>query len=109
MTTSLFSLLAVAPARLDPLDLFLQADIVVKVVMIGLIVASIWVWTIIVSFSLRMRQVEQRSTAFESDFWDAEEFDSLTSGRARKTGTGCGERPSDRGGRCAGSAPFRPA
>ncbi len=84
MTTSLLSLLAVAPARLDPLDLFLQADIVVKVVMIGLIVASIWVWTIIVSFSLRMRQVEQRSTAFESDFWDAEEFDSLTSGRARK-------------------------
>ncbi|MFZ9395496.1 MAG: protein TolQ [Erythrobacter sp.] len=84
MTTTLLSLIAAAPARLDPLDLFLQADIVVKTVMIGLIAASVWVWTIIVSFSLRMSQIERRSSAFEDDFWVAEEFDSLTSGRARK-------------------------
>ena len=32
-------------ARLDPLSLFLDADIVVQLVMLGLILASIWVWT----------------------------------------------------------------
>ena len=83
MTLSL-NLLAAAPARLNPLDLFLQADIVVQAVMIGLFLASIWVWTIIVSFSLRMGKLERRSSDFEADFWQAEEFDSLTSGRARK-------------------------
>ena len=43
-----------APAHLDPVKLFLSADIVVQVVMAGLILASVWVWTIVVSFSLRM-------------------------------------------------------
>ena len=84
MTTSLLALIAAAPTRLDPLELFMQADIVVKVVMIGLILASVWVWTIIVSFSLRMNAIERRSRTFEDDFWQAEEFDSLTTGRARK-------------------------
>ncbi|NNF93076.1 MAG: Tol-Pal system subunit TolQ, partial [Altererythrobacter sp.] len=36
MTLSL-NLVAAAPARLDPLELFLQADIVVQAVMVGLI------------------------------------------------------------------------
>ena len=84
MTTSLLTLIAAAPTRLNPLDLFLQADIVVKAVMIGLILASIWVWTIIVSFSVRMGKLERGSRDFEADFWEAEEFDSLTTGRARK-------------------------
>jgi biopolymer transport protein TolQ len=78
------SILAVAPARLDPLQLFLQADIVVQAVMAGLILASIWVWMIIVSFSLRMKRLELRSRDFEADFWDTEEFESLTSGRGRR-------------------------
>jgi len=84
MNTTLLSLIAAAPTRLNPLDLFLQADIVVKTVMIGLILASLWVWTIIVSFSMRMGKIERRSREFEADFWDAEELDSLTTGRARK-------------------------
>ena len=54
-----------APTRLDPLQLFLDADIVVQVVIIGLVLASIWVWTIIVSFSLRMAGVRRRSRRFE--------------------------------------------
>ena len=84
MTASLLSLLAAAPTRIDPLELFLDADIVVQAVMVGLLLASVWVWTIIVSFSLRMGKLERGSREFEGDFWDAEEFDSLTTGRARK-------------------------
>lgn len=84
MTGILIPLLATAPVRLNPLDLFIEADIIVQSVMVGLIAASVWVWTIIVSFSLRMGRLERSTRDFEADFWEAEEFDSLTTGRARK-------------------------
>ena len=75
---------AAAPTRLNPLDLFIQADVVVQAVMIGLILASIWVWTIVVSFSIRMGKLERNTRDFEADFWESDDFDSLTTGRARK-------------------------
>jgi biopolymer transport protein TolQ len=71
----------VVPTRLDPLQLFLDADIVVQVVIVGLVLASIWVWTIVVSFSLRMSRVRRRSTSFEEDFWHADHPETLVSGR----------------------------
>src|SRR3546814_20339516 len=69
---------------LDPLQLFMQADVVVQAVMTGLILASIWVWMIVVSFSLRIGRLESAERQFEDDFWQAEDFDSLTGGRGRK-------------------------
>ena len=72
-----------ASTRLDPLSLFLQADIVVQAVMLGLILASMWVWTIIVSFSLRMGKIERRSREYESEFWDCEDFEQLLGKRAK--------------------------
>ena len=45
---------------MSPIALFLHADIVVKVVMIGLILASIWTWTIIVGQWMRMRRAMKR-------------------------------------------------
>lgn len=61
--------LPAAPTRLDPVKLFLDADIVVQVVMAGLLLASIWVWMIIISFSLRIASVRRRSDEYELDFW----------------------------------------
>ena len=75
---------AAPPTRLDPLELFLHADIVVQVVIVGLVLASIWVWTIVVSFSLRMGRVRSRSSAFEQDFWDADQPETLVSGKRRQ-------------------------
>jgi biopolymer transport protein TolQ len=75
---------AAAPSRLDPLQLFLDADIVVQVVIIGLVLASIWVWAIIVSFSLRMGKVSRRSAAFEREFLLAKEPETLLEGRRRQ-------------------------
>jgi biopolymer transport protein TolQ len=72
-----------APTRLDPLQLFLDADIVVQVVIIGLVLASIWVWTIIVSFSLRMAGVRRRSRRFEADFWESDQPETLVGGKRR--------------------------
>lgn len=74
---------AVGPTRLDPLELFLDADIVVQAVMIGLIVASIWTWTIIVSFSLRMNKLNLRSRVYESEFWGTKDREGLLSKQQR--------------------------
>jgi biopolymer transport protein TolQ len=69
------------PTRLDPVQLFLDADIVVQVVIAGLVLASVWVWMIVVSFSLRMGRVRRKSVAFEEDFWEADQPETLVSGR----------------------------
>ncbi len=78
---TILSLLAAAPVlggapdHLDPVKLFLDADIVVQLVMAGLLLASVWVWTIIVSFSFRLAAVKRRCGRFEDEFWRANDFD----------------------------------
>jgi biopolymer transport protein TolQ len=76
--------LEAAPTRLNPLELFLDADIVVQLVMAGLILASIWVWTIIVAFSLKIRSLTAKSRDYEDAFWQADNFDRFMSERGRK-------------------------
>jgi biopolymer transport protein TolQ len=60
---------------MSPLALFMQADIVVKAVMLGLILASIWTWAIIIGHAWRMRQVKRENERFEKDFWEADDID----------------------------------
>ena len=72
-----------APTRLDPLQLFLDADIVVQLVILGLVIASVWVWAIIISFSMKIGKAEKRATRWERLFWDAEEPEALLSARTR--------------------------
>ncbi|MGE3693182.1 MAG: protein TolQ [Novosphingobium sp.] len=63
--------------HLDPVKLFLGADIVVQAVIAGLLLASVWVWTIIVAFSLRLGRVRRRCDAYEREFWTREDFEAL--------------------------------
>lgn len=82
--SSTLSLLALGgSARLNPVELFLQADIVVQAVMTGLILASIWVWMIIVSFSLRMGKLERASRSYEDEFWESDDQGRMLGKRAR--------------------------
>ncbi|WP_324261156.1 protein TolQ [Altererythrobacter sp. H2] len=83
---SVLAVLAPAAAhnRLDPVQLFFDADIIVQAVMVGLVLASIWTWMIIVAFSLRMSKVRKRADEFEHDFWETDDFDSFMKNRARK-------------------------
>jgi biopolymer transport protein TolQ len=80
------SLLAAAAssARLDPIELFLDADIVVQLVMAGLLLASIWVWMIIIGFSLRMRRLSSKTRDYEEEFWQADNFDRFMAERGRR-------------------------
>jgi len=75
MTLTLLAAGAVAPAHLNPVKLFLDADIVVQLVMLGLLAASVWVWTIIVSFSLRVTAVKRADDAYEQGFWQAKDIE----------------------------------
>jgi biopolymer transport protein TolQ len=74
---ALLAAAAVAPQRLDPVKLFLDADIVVQVVMLGLLFAAVWTWAIIVGFSLRMGSVRRKCAAFERQFWKISNLASL--------------------------------
>ncbi len=67
--------LAMQAASLSPLALFLQADFIVKAVMIGLLAASIWTWAIIISFAFGMRGEVARCTEYEKDFWRSDDID----------------------------------
>ena len=64
-------------SSLSPIALFLQADIVVQIVMLGLLAASILTWTIIVSQTLKMRKTVRASERFERDFWKTDEVDTF--------------------------------
>lgn len=66
---------AVQGASFSPIKLFLDADIVVKAVIIGLALASIWVWTIIVSFLIKMGRIRRASDQFDRDFWKSQDID----------------------------------
>jgi biopolymer transport protein TolQ len=68
---------------MSPIALFMQADIVVKSVMVGLILASIWTWAIIISHFLRMRRLARENERFEGDFWKAEDIDRFFDARGR--------------------------
>ena len=70
---------------MSPIALFLQADIVVKAVMVGLVLASIWTWTIIVGQWLKLRRAARESERFERDFWKAADIDAFSELRGRET------------------------
>jgi biopolymer transport protein TolQ len=50
---------------LNPVHLFMAADWVVKSVMIGLAVASVWSWTIIIDKAFRFAALNRQADAFE--------------------------------------------
>ncbi len=65
---------------LSPWELFLQADLIVKAVIILLIVCSFWSWAIIFEKVTRFRRVSRQATAFETDFWSGGSLQQLYDG-----------------------------
>jgi biopolymer transport protein TolQ len=75
-----------APATSDlmnPVDLFLAADIVVKIVLLGLLAASVATWAIILIQWWKMRRISRDNDRFEREFWKSEDIDSFYEGRGR--------------------------
>jgi len=57
--------------------LFLKADLIVKLVMLVLIVASVWCWAIIIEKSLRLKRLNSEAAEFEGSFWSGGSLDTL--------------------------------
>ena len=58
-------------------SLFLQADVVVKSVMILLALMSIWSWGIIFDKVLRVRTLQRKAEQFEKKFWSGSSLEDL--------------------------------
>jgi len=65
------------------LELFLSAHIVVKIVMIGLLFASIWSWAIIIEKLFAFRRARIEADRFEQMFWSGQSLEELYNGLSR--------------------------
>ena len=58
-------------------SLFMQAGFVVKLVMLGLIAASVWTWAIVVDKTLSYGKARRQADAFEQVFWSGQSLEEL--------------------------------
>ncbi|MFZ1105738.1 MAG: protein TolQ [Hyphomicrobiaceae bacterium] len=65
------------PVGFSLVELFLAAHPVVKAVMIGLLLASVWAWAIIVEKLLAFRRARLEADRFEQIFWSGQSLDEL--------------------------------
>jgi biopolymer transport protein TolQ len=64
-------------AQISIVDLFNRADLLVKVVLIVLLIASLWSWTIIFNKWLTLGALKRRAAKFEKTFWSGLSLDEL--------------------------------
>ena len=62
---------------MSALGLFMEADIVVKLVMLILMSASIWSWAIILQKRSLLARLNRRANRFEDSFWSGEPLDKI--------------------------------
>lgn len=67
---------AVAP-NLSMMELFWNADPIIKLIMLVLIFASFWCWTIIFQKYMRLRTLNATADQFEEAFWSGGALDDL--------------------------------
>jgi len=65
------------PLDMSVYGLFMQADWVVKAVMIALLLASFWSWAIIFEKMLRLRALKKSAQSFEDTFWSGVSLEDL--------------------------------
>lgn len=65
------------PHDLSIWGLFLQADMVVKLVILALVLASVWCWAIIFEKSRTFKRLQRLAHKFENDFWSGEALEKL--------------------------------
>jgi len=58
-------------------DMFLRADIVVQAVLLILVLASLWSWTIIFNKAMSLSGLKRKAKKFEKVFWSGQSLDEL--------------------------------
>jgi biopolymer transport protein TolQ len=71
------SVLPLPSADLSIFGLFWAAHIVVKAVMLGLLVASVWVWAIVIDKTVLFNRSRHAMDRFEKNFWSGQSLEEL--------------------------------
>jgi len=58
-----------AGANISLWSLFLQAHLIVKIVMVGLVLASVWCWAIVIDKTILYRRAKSQMDRFDHVFW----------------------------------------
>jgi biopolymer transport protein TolQ len=74
-------------ADISLMTLFLEAHIVVKVVIIGLLLASVWTWAIIVDKTMLYSRIRRQMDRFEKLFWSGQSLEELYRSLSGRTPT----------------------
>ena len=65
------------PHDLSIITLFLQADTLVKLVLLLLLFASFWSWAVIFDKFVKLRRLRRDADSFEESFWSGGSLDDL--------------------------------
>src|SRR5437762_12869585 len=71
------SVLPLTSSDLSIWGLFWSAHIIVKSVMVGLLVASVWVWAIVIDKTLLYMRTKRAMDRFEQTFWSGQFLEEL--------------------------------
>ncbi|MFJ6328070.1 MULTISPECIES: protein TolQ [unclassified Rhizobium] len=69
-------------------SLFMQAGLVVKLVMIGLLAASVWTWAIVIDKYLSYARARRQFDQFEQVFWSGQSLEELYRTLSERNNTG---------------------
>jgi biopolymer transport protein TolQ len=75
-------------ADLSIIELFKNAHIVVKIVMLGLLAASVWSWAIIIEKFFVYARARKETDAFEQVFWSGQSLEELYQALSQRRNTG---------------------
>ncbi|HLP67456.1 protein TolQ [Ciceribacter azotifigens] len=82
--------LAAATQDVSLWSLFIQAGFVVKLVMLGLLSASVWTWAIVIDKTMSYTRARRQFDQFEQVFWSGQSLEELYRTLAERSNTGLG-------------------
>jgi len=77
-----------APGEFSLIGLFLEAQLIVKIVMLGLVLASVWCWAIIIYKLVAFRRLRARIHRFEDEFWSGQSLEELYQAQSAENSDG---------------------
>lgn len=75
-------------ANISLWSLFIQAHLVVKIVMIGLVLASVWCWAIMIDKTILYRRTKGQMDRFDQIFWSGQSLEELYRTLSQRNNTG---------------------
>ena len=74
-------------SEISLVTLFMEAHIVVKIVIVGLLLASVWSWAIIIDKTLLFGRIRRQMDRFEKLFWSGQSLEDLDRSLTGRTPT----------------------